>query len=173
MSGLSGPVAPLFIPWIDYLIGGGCSGQRICLAQGHESFIHLAGVTCARTHLSCSLLGPVAAPSLLAASAFLVFKGKTPFSLIPVCLMNVSPGPHPIPPHPGDAPTYLGRIGKHLELAQETQDWSFQTHLKNFGGFEPASPPCWLLHHLESTHLYLLEPSGMFLHLLGAPSRSC
>lgn len=121
MRGLSGPVAPLFIPWIDYLIGGGCSGQRIDLAQGHECFAHLAGVICARTHLSCcSLLGSSAAPSLLAASAFLVFKGKIPFSLIPVCLMNVSPGPHPILPHQGDAPTYLGWIGKHLELAQET-----------------------------------------------------
>lgn len=65
--------------------------------------------------------------------------------------MNVSPGPHPIPLHPGDAPAYLGWIGKHLDLAQETQDRSSQTHLENFGGFEPASPPRWLLHHLELT----------------------
>lgn len=70
-----------------------------------------------------------------------------PFSLIPVGLMNVSPGP----PHPGDAPTHLqlGWIGKHLELAQETQDWSPQTHLENSGGVEPTSPNHWLLHHLE------------------------
>lgn len=65
--------------------------------------------------------------------------------------MNVSPGLHPIPLHPGDAPTYLGWIGKHLDLAQETQDRSSQAHLENFGGFEPASPPRWLLHHLELT----------------------
>lgn len=156
-----GPLALLFIPWIDYLIGGGCSGQRIYLAQGEESFTHLAGthlscslpdpscppshlaeITCARTHLSWSLLDPMAAlsPRLPPLSLFLREK---PFSLILVCLMNVSPGP-------GDAPTYLqlGWIGKHLELAQETQDWNPQTHLENFGGVESTSPPRWLLHHV-------------------------
>lgn len=142
----SGPLAPLFIPWIDYLIGGSCSGQRIHLAQGQESFSHLVGVTCARTHLSWSLLDPMAAlsPWLPPLSVFLREKPFFPNS----CLLNecfiwaTSCRWCSHSPAAGMDWETPGTGTRDLRLESPNSPGKFW-------GAEPTSPPCWPLHHLE------------------------